>query len=220
MTPAKRETSVPARRRYAKRLQPADRRQQLLDTALQIVVESGFADVSIAAVAERGGVTRPVVYDSFGSRDEVLHDLIERETTRMREAVVRAVSETDPETPVGADLVPSEALSAGLARFLDEVRAMPDTWRLVYYPIDGVPPILRERVEKAREELSAPLCRAFADWQVDRGGTAGDPVDLDVLVHITQGVIQTAARLILDEPDRFDNTRILALITQLFADQP
>ncbi|MEC3953737.1 TetR/AcrR family transcriptional regulator [Nocardia sp. CDC153] len=201
------------KRRYPKRLSPADRREQLLDTALRIVANSGFGEVSIASVAERGGVSRPVVYDSFGSREELLDELIRREAARMAEGVGRATAGlADPAAE------PAAALRAGLELFLVEVRAMPDTWRLVYFPIDGVPPALRDRVATARDELRAPLRRAFGEWLV-RHPAAADGVDLEVLIRIVQGLIQTGARLLLDDPDRFDIPRIVSLLDYLLADE-
>ncbi|MEV6773742.1 TetR/AcrR family transcriptional regulator [Nocardia sp. NPDC051030] len=197
------------RRRYAKRLSPADRREQLLDAALSLVAESGFTAVSIAAVAERSGVTRPVVYDSFGSRDEVLQELIERETARMHDAVERSMSAAPPEGTA------AEVVSAALGHFLAEVRAQPSTWRLVYFPIDGVPPMLRERVEKARNELRTPLRHLFADWLASSPEEA-EGIDLDVLVQVLQGMIQTMSRLVLDDPEHYDAERVLALIGPLF----
>lgn len=201
--------SIRPRRRYAKRLAPADRREQLLDAALSLVAENGFTSVSIAAVAERSDVTRPVVYDLFGSRDEILEELIERESARMAAAVERSMAVVSAEHPG------PQAASAVLAHFLNEVRAMPATWRLVYFPIDGVPPVLRERVEKTRDELRTPLRQLFEDWLADRPEDAA-AVDLEVLVQIVQGLIHTAARLVLDNPDSFDSARILALLDTLF----
>ncbi|WP_433760459.1 TetR/AcrR family transcriptional regulator [Nocardia sp. CA-135398] len=202
----------PAKRKYAKRLQPADRREQLLDAALRLVSQEGFTSVSIAAVAERGGVTRPVVYDSFGSRDELLEALIERETARMAAAVARSVADTAT-TPDFGSAAP-EQLPAMLGHFLTEVCSMPDTWRLVYFPIDGVPPVLRKRVAAARDELRAPLRQALGRWLARQPDADG--VDPDVLAQLVQGTIQTAARLVLDQPDEFGIDRILALFDYLF----
>ncbi|MEU8899271.1 TetR/AcrR family transcriptional regulator [Nocardia sp. NPDC048505] len=202
----------PARRRYAKRLLPADRREQLLDTALRIVATEGFTQVTIAAVAEHGGVTRPVVYDSFGNRDELLTALIERETDRMRAAIARALL-ADPEPGCATEQV----LITALGRFLDDVRTMPDTWRLVYFPIDGVPPLLRDHIRKARNEFRDPMRQLLADWLAPRPAGA-DQVDLDVLVEIVQGCLQALARCVLDDPERFGVDRILAAIELLLAE--
>ncbi|MVU77648.1 TetR family transcriptional regulator [Nocardia sp. ET3-3] len=206
--------AAPAKRRYAKRLSPADRREQLLDAAMRIVADAGFGEVSIAAVAERADVTRPVVYDCFGSRDELLDQLIRRETGRMGAAVARAMAElTDPG---GRDR--ASMLRAALERFLAEVRAVPDSWRLVYFPIDGVPPALRERVARSRDDLRIPLRQALSEWLADHPAAAAQ-VNLDVLVRLVQGLIQTGARLVLDDPERFDSARVLTLVDYLFTDQ-
>ncbi|MEV5832054.1 TetR/AcrR family transcriptional regulator [Nocardia sp. NPDC052112] len=210
--PHKQSTPRSSKRKYAKRLQPADRREQLLDAALRIVVETGFTGVSIAAVAERGGVTRPVVYDSFGSRDELLEALIDRETARMAVAVARAVTDTAMTPDFGS--AATEQLPAMLRHFLGEVCSMPDTWRLVYFPIDGVPSVLRERVAAARDELRAPLRQALGRWLAEQPDADG--VDPDVLAQVVQGTIQTAAGLVLDHPDEFGVDRILALFDYVF----
>src|ERR671939_1072978 len=67
------------RRRYAPRMAPAERREQLIDAALSVIVEQGYGGVSIEAVARRAGVTRPVVYDHFPNLARLLHALVERE---------------------------------------------------------------------------------------------------------------------------------------------
>ncbi|MEV6279513.1 TetR/AcrR family transcriptional regulator [Nocardia sp. NPDC051832] len=208
-----RTEAPPPRRRYAKRLLPADRREQLLDTALKIVATAGFTEVTIAAVAEHGGVTRPVVYDSFGNRDELLAALIERETSRMRAAVGRALL-AEPES--GTET--REVLLAALTRFLCDVRTMPDTWRLVYFPIDGVPPLLRDHIRKARNEFRLPLRNLLGDWLAEC--PAAEQVDLDVFVEIVQGCLQTLARRVLDDPEHFAPRRIIAAIELLLGDSP
>lgn len=215
MSKNKAAVTEPTKRRYAKRLAPADRRAQLLDVALQIVAESGFTGVSIAAVAERGGVTRPVVYDSFASRDELLEELIKRETERMAEAVERSMVQVVRGAGKGAAQL--AALRTALGRFLGEVQAAPDTWRLVYFPIAGVPAVLRDRVEKARDELRTPLREALTTWLSDRPEDAAE-VDLEVLVRIVQNLVQTSARLVLDDPDRFDVARITGLFDYLLGE--
>jgi AcrR family transcriptional regulator len=68
-----------ARRRYAPRMPPAQRREQLIDAALEVILEHGYGKVSIEAVARTAGVTRPVVYDHFPDLARLLHALVERE---------------------------------------------------------------------------------------------------------------------------------------------
>ncbi|MFG1793539.1 TetR/AcrR family transcriptional regulator [Nocardia sp. NPDC049149] len=208
------------RRRYAKRLAPTDRKHALLDAARALVFERGFAEVSIAAVAERGGVTRPVVYDSFASRDELLYELIDRERARMLAVVERSLLGVESPTQATdiAEVDTTAALSGGLARFLDEVRAEPGSWRLVYFPIDGVPSMLRDQVERAREEVRVPLSSLLGEWLSGKRGA--EQVDLDVLAHLVHGIVDTAARLVLDAPEVFDNDRIVTMFDEFLLHPP
>jgi AcrR family transcriptional regulator len=56
----------------AKRLPRADRRRQLLDTALLIVREEGADRLTLGHLAARAGVSKPVAYDHFETKSELL----------------------------------------------------------------------------------------------------------------------------------------------------
>jgi AcrR family transcriptional regulator len=65
------------------RLPKARRRDHLLDAAAQLIVSAGVEAVSMEAVADRAGVSRPLVYKHFGNRTEMLIDLYRRENSLM-----------------------------------------------------------------------------------------------------------------------------------------
>ncbi len=46
-----------ARRRYAPRMPPRQRREQLIDEALSVIVQQGYEGVPIEAIARAAGVT-------------------------------------------------------------------------------------------------------------------------------------------------------------------
>src|SRR6476659_7747573 len=73
------DTGAKARRRYAPRMPPEQRREQLIDAALSVILEQGYGGVSIEAIARAAGVTRPVIYDHFPNLGTLLRALIERE---------------------------------------------------------------------------------------------------------------------------------------------
>ena len=64
------KTDRPAR--VAKRLSKVERRRQLLDTALLVVREEGADRLTLGHLAVRAGVSKPVVYDHFETRSELL----------------------------------------------------------------------------------------------------------------------------------------------------
>ncbi|MFC0388139.1 TetR/AcrR family transcriptional regulator [Muricoccus vinaceus] len=58
-----------------RRLSKAERRRQLLDTALLIVREEGADRLTLGHLAERAGISKPVVYDHFNTRSQLLIEL-------------------------------------------------------------------------------------------------------------------------------------------------
>src|SRR5436305_5550776 len=97
-TPAP-EASRP-RRRYAPRMPPEQRREQLIDAALSVILKQGYRGVSIEAIAREAGVTRPVVYDHFPNLGRLLHALVEREEryslVQLAEVVPEDLGDRDP----------------------------------------------------------------------------------------------------------------------------
>src|SRR5579862_6560196 len=73
------DTGAKARRRYAARMPPEQRREQLIDAALSVILDQGYGGVSIEAIARAAGVTRPVVYDHFPNLGQLLWTLVQRE---------------------------------------------------------------------------------------------------------------------------------------------
>ena len=67
----------------AGRLSKADRREQLLDAAEDVVVTGRVASVTMEAVAARAGVSKALPYAHFANADAVLLALYEREMARL-----------------------------------------------------------------------------------------------------------------------------------------
>ena len=58
--------------------QARETRRSILDAAHELFVATGYAATTIQAIAERGGVAVQTVYAVFGSKRELLRQLIER----------------------------------------------------------------------------------------------------------------------------------------------
>ena len=61
-----------------RRLNPAERRDQILDAANELFAERGYEDVLVEDIARAAGVTRGLVHHYFGGRKEVFIALVER----------------------------------------------------------------------------------------------------------------------------------------------
>ncbi|MFC7557085.1 TetR/AcrR family transcriptional regulator [Pseudoroseomonas wenyumeiae] len=60
-----------------RRFSKAERRRQLLDTALLIVREEGADRLTLGHLAARAGVSKPVAYDHFGTRSGLLIEALQ-----------------------------------------------------------------------------------------------------------------------------------------------
>jgi len=61
------------------RLSPAARRQQLLDVAKMMILEDTLQGFTIEALSRIAGVTPPLIYNYFSSRQVLLQELLQRE---------------------------------------------------------------------------------------------------------------------------------------------
>src|SRR5688500_13199465 len=78
------------------RLSKPARREQLLDTAMAIVRAHGTDSLTLLSLAEAAGVSRPIVYDHFGTRPGLLLALYRRLDERHRSAIAQALHEVAP----------------------------------------------------------------------------------------------------------------------------
>jgi AcrR family transcriptional regulator len=195
------------------RMAPELRREQLLDAALDVLTEWGFDAVTIEAVAQQAGVTRPVVYDIFGDLEGLMLALMERE----EEAAMAPLLEIVGEDP-GPDVDPEAFLVDAIRAFLHAVRANPRTWRLVLMPPRGSSRELRERIARSRR-LLAERITTLLDWGLERrGGPAG--LDHELLARMIVAAGEDAARLVLARPRRFSVDRMADMTGSLLAFLP
>jgi AcrR family transcriptional regulator len=74
------------------RLGRDERRELLLDVAVAIAEERSLDDVTMEAVAERAGVSRPLLYKHFANRDELLGAMYRREAANLHERLAARVA--------------------------------------------------------------------------------------------------------------------------------
>lgn len=194
------------RRAYAPRVPAEERRAQLLDAALHLVAARGHTAVTMEAVAEQAGVTKPVVYGIYANRAELLDDLLQREAGQAMEQVMAAL---DLEPAAGPPDV-GQALARTLDGFLSAVRATPDRWLCVVMPAPGMPAEFHAARDRARNVVlgrAEGLARGFL-------GALSAPPELDpeIVAHTLVALFESAARLVLTDPDRFHPERITAAL--------
>jgi AcrR family transcriptional regulator len=178
---------------------PLQRRQQVINAALQVIVADGYEGVSIESIARTAGVTRPVIYDHFPNLAELLRALIEREEKCARAQLAEVVPEWSHEGD------PADQFAASLRGFLDAVASRPDTWRIILLPPEGTPAIVRRRVETHRAEVQERL-QQFVVWAVECSGMSTE-LDIEICARAILRLSEEAGRMVLTDPERFSPER-------------
>jgi AcrR family transcriptional regulator len=175
------------------------RREHLIDVALEVILERGYARVSVEAIARAAGITRPVVYDHFPNLGRLLHAVIEREERISLEQLAQVVP-TEPDHQEPGDL-----LTAGVRRFLEAVASRPATWRLILLPLEGTPAIVRQHVEVNRARVLQRL-EALVRWSIERGSLPRD-LDVELTARAIRDWSEHAGRMVLTDPEHFSQER-------------
>lgn len=192
------------RRPYAPRMPLPERREQLLDATLRIVVERGHHKVTMEAVGDEAGVTKPVVYGVFGSRAELLAALLKREQEGAMAQVVLAFTEAhlDP-----ARTPPGELIAAITRAYLEGVRAEEYRWRCILFAVEGAPRELRKAIADSRELLRSMLANVLESIVARQ--SAPPAVDIDIASHSLVAFAERAGQLILDQPETYTVDRFV-----------
>lgn len=77
------------------RLPAARRRVQLLDVALETFADQGFHQTSMNVIAERAGVTKPVLYQHFTSKQDLYLELLQEVADDLLRGIAAATAEAD-----------------------------------------------------------------------------------------------------------------------------
>jgi AcrR family transcriptional regulator len=135
------------------RLDPAQRRDQLLDAANDLFAERGYGDVSIEDIAKAAGVTRGLVHHYFGGRKEVYLALLERLGSTIEEQLQPPAGRSTP-----------ARVADSIARWLDWAEANRTVYLGTISLGEDIPdPDVRRVVEGLRLRTVTKLATHHAD---------------------------------------------------------
>jgi len=188
-------TSSPntAERPRAAHLGPERRRPLVLDAAMDVFLEHGFEGASMAAIADAAGVSKPVVYDCFVSKDDLFKALFQREETRVMEEVQRALPAD------GGDEGAEAALAKGLTAFLRAVAEAPESYRVVLLGEGGMNASVARRIRAGRRQ-QVQLAAEAARTRLDPDGKL-DERSARFFGEMLVGIGEAGARTMLDGDD-------------------
>jgi AcrR family transcriptional regulator len=200
------------------RLPAADRRVTIVDAALEVFGRRSYDDVSLDEVAARAGVTKPILYRHFASKEELYVKLLDEQAEAMEQKgwsaagngaptpdqvvrlIVGSLFEHLEQTPFALRTLEFEpAPSPTIASAQQRVSAY--VGREALSVLLALRPDLRTRDPEQRAALQ-PYCAMVAGaqaraarWWLDNGGG-----DRDVIVNSVVGFLEAAVAAI--QPSR------------------
>jgi len=81
------------------RLPRDQRRAQLIDVALEVFAENGYAQTTMDDIAEQAAVSKPVLYQHFKNKRDLFLTLIDHKFDTLGECVTARMESVDPESP-------------------------------------------------------------------------------------------------------------------------
>jgi AcrR family transcriptional regulator len=111
----------PVRTGRRPRLAASARRAQLVDVGRLVFAQRGYEAASVEEIAERAGITKPIVYEHFGGKEGLYAVVVDREVEHIVERIVDAISTGSPR----------ERLERAALAFLDYVQERPEGFTML-----------------------------------------------------------------------------------------
>ncbi|MGH3441358.1 MAG: TetR/AcrR family transcriptional regulator [Nitriliruptorales bacterium] len=99
-----------------------ERREQLIGIGRQVFAERGFEAASVEEIAQRAGVSKPVVYEHFGGKEGIYAVVVDRETSALLQRIVVALEAAEH---------PREAVEVAAEAFLGYIEEERDGFRIL-----------------------------------------------------------------------------------------
>lgn len=159
------------------------RERQLLELAEALFAERGYAGASMDELARRAGVTKPVVYELFGSKDGLFGACVDRSIERLA---------ADISTAVRAEDEPEARLRAGGLAFIRFAAGNRVAWDLM--SMGGSFEEKARAVRSSQAELIRELMAEMARDDVDQR-------ELEVAAHAVNAAYEGVAHWMWAHPD-------------------
>ena len=169
---------------------PRERReQQILDVAGAVFAGSGYHSASMDEIADSAGVSKPMLYTYFGSKEGLYLAYIRRAGGELLERLV-AARPRDPS--------PGARLRARITEFLAFVEEHRDGWKVLFGEVGSSRPFA-ENVAAVREQIAEAIRVMIEGGTGSRCGYARPASD--AIAHALVGAGESLANWWLDHPE-------------------
>ncbi|WP_239477214.1 TetR/AcrR family transcriptional regulator [Streptomyces sp. CS147] len=174
----------------------ARREEQILAAAVEEFGRHGHAAASMASIARRVGVTKPLLYTYFGSKDGLYLVCLEHIAHRLVTAVEAAMTPDPQGVGPAASHVPPRVLAA----VFDVLEEQREAWFVLYDRTLKPGSDLHAAAHAHRAAIDGLAASGTAD--VLRGQGNEDPLDADALKHVWTGTVGALVGWWISHPEQ------------------
>src|SRR5271169_7188354 len=193
-------TATSTARPRGTRLPRLARRRQLLDAAMEVFVARGYHAAAMDEIAERAGVSKPVLYQHFPGKLELYLALLDESVDTLLETV-RDALRSNPD--------PKQRVAATFGAYFEYVGGQGQAYRLVFESDLSNETAVRDRLDRAQRECAAMVSQAVRE----DAGLSDDEAHL-LSVGLV-GMAQVTARYWLDTRDHIPREAAEQLVARL-----
>lgn len=169
---------------------PRERREQLiLDVAGQVFARAGYESAPMDEIADRAGVSKPMLYTYFGSKEGLYVAYIDRTGRELVDRLVRAAQPDDS---------PVVALRSRITEFLAFVEEHRDGWTVLFREMTSSKP-LAEEVAELRSQIARAVQRMVRDAVLDYSPLP--ELAFEAIAHAIVGAGESLANWWLQHPE-------------------
>ncbi len=177
-------TETEQRAKPRKRLTAASRREVIVKAATEVFAERGYQGATVEEIARRSGVTPPVVYDHFDSKQDLYKCLLERHFADLRQVWSSNFVGEDP---------PGRRVARSFDSWFAYIEANPFAGRMLFRDTTGDPEIAAMHLKVAARSRDAILPLFAAEPGADGVAGSVDGEGLDMAWVVLRGVLQGLA---------------------------
>ncbi|MFF4583814.1 TetR/AcrR family transcriptional regulator [Streptomyces sp. NPDC001389] len=170
----------------------ADRERQVLAAATEEFGRLGFEATTMAAIATRVGVTKPLLHQYFGSKQDLYLACLDPVGDRLLDAICNAMAEHG----TGAPPTPLRVLHA----LFDALDGQREAWFVLYDPSLPSGSDAAHRAAYYRDAIDDLAATGTAELLRTAG--SGDPLDADALKYAWRGLCTALIRWWINHPDQ------------------
>ena len=147
-------TATPQARAAGTRLPRPARRRQLLGAAQEVFVAQGYHAAAMDEIAERAGVSKPVLYQHFPGKLELYLALLDESVDALTATVRRALESTTDN---------KQRVSATFTAFFDFVASTGQAFRLVFESDLRNEPAVRDRLDRSMRDCAEMISQVIRE---------------------------------------------------------